>query len=332
MKAMIWTAYGPPDVLQLQEVEKPAPKENEVLIRIAATTVTAGDCEMRSLKMPHYLALPMRFYVGFDKPTRITIPGQELAGEIEAIGKDVTRFKPGDSIFGITGFHMGAYAEYVCLPEKHAEMEAMLEIKPANLSFDQAATIPIGGIEALHYLRQANIQSGQKVLINGAGGSIGVMAVQLARHSGAVVTAVDSTGKLEMLRSIGAQQVIDYTKEDFTRNGETYDVIFDVAGKSSFSRSLKSLKPQGYYLLGNPSLSHRLRGRWAAIVSNRHVIAGVTEYKNEDLVFLRELVEGGVIKPVIDRTFPLEQASEAHRYVETGQKKGSVVITILTPS
>jgi NADPH:quinone reductase-like Zn-dependent oxidoreductase len=328
MKAVIWTKYGPPDVLQLKEVEKPAPKDNEVLVKIAATTVTAGDCEMRSLKMPLYLALPIRLYIGFTKPTRVTIPGQELSGEVEAVGKAVTRFKPGDAVFGTTGFNMGAYAEYICVPEVQAGMGGLLAVKPANLSFEEAAALPIGGIEALHYLRQANIQSGQQVLINGAGGSIGTIAVQFARHLGAEVTAVDSTGKLDMLRSIGAGQVIDYTHEDFTKSGETYDVIFDVAGKSPFARSLKSLQPGGYYLLGNPSLGHRLRSRWASLTGNKNVIAGTAIYQSEGLIFLRELVEAGKLRPVVDRIFALEQAAEAHRYVETRQKKGCVVIKV----
>jgi NADPH:quinone reductase-like Zn-dependent oxidoreductase len=328
MKAVIWTAYGPPDVLNLRDVEVPAPKGDEVLIRVAASTVTTGDCEMRSLKMPPYLALPIRLYVGFSQPTRITIPGQELAGVIEAVGNEVTRFKPGEAIFGTTGFGLGAYAEYVCLPEQRSAMGAMLEIKPANLTFEEAAAVPIGGLEALHYLRQANIQSGQKVLVNGAGGSIGTIAVQFARHLGAEVTAVDSTVKLDMLRSIGAHKVIDYTHVDFTGNGETYNVIFDVAGKSPFSSSLRSLKPHGYYLLGNPSLAHRLRGRLASPGDGKHVIVGASGYRSENLAYLGELLEAGAIKPVIDRVYPLEQAAEAHRYVETGQKKGSVAIRI----
>jgi NADPH:quinone reductase-like Zn-dependent oxidoreductase len=328
MKAIIWTKYGPPDVLQVKEIEKPAPKDNEVLIKIAATTVTAGDCEMRSLRMPLYLALPMRLYIGFTKPTRITIPGQELSGEVEAVGKAVTRFKPGDPVFGTTGFNMGAYTEYICLAEEHAAMGGLLAIKPANLTHEEAAALPIGGIEALHYLRQANIQRGQQVLINGAGGSIGTIAVQFATSRGAEVTAVDSTGKLDMLRSIGAGRVIDYTHEDFTRSGETYDVIFDVAGKSPFSRSLRSLKPDGYYLLGNPSLGHRLRSRGASLTGSKKVIAGTASYQSEALIFLRELVEAGKLRPVIDRIYPLEQAAEAHRYVETRQKKGCVVVKV----
>jgi 2-desacetyl-2-hydroxyethyl bacteriochlorophyllide A dehydrogenase len=325
MKAIVWTRYGPPDGLQLKEVEKPTPKDNEVLVRIHATTVTAGDCEMRSLKIPLWFRLPMRIYMGFLKPREIIL-GQELAGEIEAVGKDVKLFKPGDQVFAATGFGFGAYAEYKCLPEA-PEMGALAS-KPANLTYAEAAAVPTGGLEALHFLRRANIHSGQKVLIIGAGGSIGTFAVQLARYSGAEVTGVDSTGKLDMLRSIGAEHVIDYTREDFTKNGETYDVIFDVMGKSSFSGSIRSLTQNGRFLLGNPGLTRIVRGRWISMRSSQKVIIGAAIQKNEDLVFLKKLVEAGKIKPVIDRCYPLEQTAEAHRYVDTGQKKGNVSITV----
>lgn len=323
MKAIVWTAYGSPDVLQLKEVEKPTPKDNEVLIRIYAATVTAGDCEARSLKFPIWLWLPMRLYVGLRKPKRITILGQELAGEIEAIGQNVKRFKEGDPIFAATGFGMSAYAEYKCLPEDGA-----LAIKPANMSYEEAATVPIGGLEALHFLRKGNIQSGQKVLINGAGGSIGTLGVQLAKHFGAEVTAVDSAAKLEMLRSIGTDQVIDYTQEDFTQSSQTYDVIFDVVGKSPFSRSIRSLKENGYYMIANPSLSKKIRGAWISKRSSKRVLSDAADHKAEDLIFLKELIEAGKLKSVIDKCYPLEQTAEAHRYVETGQKAGNVVITV----
>jgi len=326
MKAIIWTKYGPPDVLQLREIEKPTPKDDEVLIRIYATTVTAGDCELRSLQLPLYFSLPMRMWLGFRKPRGTTIPGTELAGEIEATGKDVRLFKEGDQVFGSTGLRFGAYAQYSCLPEKPEE--GVLATKPANMTYAEAATVPFGGMDALHFLRKANIQPGQKILINGAGGSIGTFAVQLARYFGAEVTGVDNTGKLDMLRSIGAQQVIDFTQEDFTKSGETYDVIFDVVGKSSFSRSLRSLKRNGSYLLANPGLLHMLRGRWTSPGSGKKVILGTASRKPEDLIFLKKLIEAGKLKTVIDRSFPLDQTSEAHRYVETGQKKGNVVITI----
>jgi len=327
MKAIVWTEYGPPDVLQLQEVEKPTPKDNELLIRIYATTVTAGDCEQRSLKLPIWYRLPMRAYVGLKRPRRTTILGMELAGEIEAVGKDVKRFKKGDQVFAATGFvGMGACAEYICLPEEPEE--GALAIKPANMTYEAAAAVPVGGLEALGFLRQGSVQSGQKVLINGAGGTIGPFAVQLAKYFGAEVTGVDSTGKLDMLRSIGADQVIDYTREDFTKSGETYDFILDVVGKSSFSGSMRSLKQNGRYLIANPGLSQMVRGRWTSMTSSKKVIFGAAYPRTQDLLFLKELIEAGKLKAVIDRAYPLEQIVEAHRFVDQGRKKGNVVITV----
>ena len=260
--------------------------------------------------------------MGLRKP-RKQILGQELAGEIEAVGKDVKQFRKGDQVFAATGFRFGAYAEYICLPE-----DGVLAIKPANMTCEEAAAVPVGGLEALHFLRKGNIQSGQKVLINGAGGSIGTFAVQLAKSFGAEVTGVDSTEKLDMLRSIGADHVIDYTQEDFTKSGETYDVIFDVVGKSSFSRSVRSLKQNGRYLLANAGLSQMVRGRWTSMRSSKKVILGAASEKTEDLIFLKELIEAGKIKSVIDRCYLLEQTAEAHIYVEEGHKKGNIVITV----
>ena len=251
----------------------------------------------------------------------------ELAGEIESVGKDIRNFKVGDQVFAATGFvSTGACAEYICLPE---EPEAgVLAIKPVNMTYVEAAPVPVGGLEALHFLRQGNIQSGQMVLINGAGGTIGTYAVQLAKHYGAEVTAVDSTGKLDMLRSIGADQVIDYTQEDFTKSGETYDFILDVVGKSPFSGSIRSLKQNGRYHIANHGLSQKVRGKWASRRSSKKVSFGAESPKTEDLLFIRELIEAGKIKSVIDRCYPLEQTAEAHRYVEQGDKKGHVVITV----
>lgn len=326
MKAIVWTAYGQPEVLQLEEVEKPTPKANEVLIRIHATTVTAGDCEARNLKFPILFRLLMQMYTGLRKPKRITILGQELAGEIEAIGKDVKRFKVGDQVFGTTGLGFGAYAEYICLPEKSAM--GVLATKPSNMTYAEAAAVPTGGLEALHFIRKGNIQRGEKVLIIGAGGSIGSFAVQLAKYFGAEVTGVDSSGKLNMLRTIGADHVIDYTQEEITEHAEIYDVIFDVMGRSSFSGSLRSLKQNGRYLLGNAGLLQMVRGQWTSIRSSKKVLIGAANQKNEDLLFLKALIETGKIKSVIDRRYPLEQIAEGHRYVDTGQKKGNVVITI----
>jgi NADPH:quinone reductase-like Zn-dependent oxidoreductase len=327
MKAIVWTEYGPPDVLQLKEVDKPTPKHNEVLVRIYATTVTAGDCEQRSLKLPIWHALPMRAYVGFNRPTRITNLGMELAGEIESVGKDVKRFGIGDQVFAATGFiGMGACAEYICLHEEPEE--GALAMKPVNMTYEEAAAVPVGGNEALCFLRQGNIQSGQKVLINGAGGTIGPYAVQLAKYFKAEVTGVDGRDKLDMLRSVGADHVVDYTREDFTKSGETYDFILDVVGKSSFSGSIRSLKQNGCYLIANQGLSQMIRGRWTSMTSSKKVIFGAARPKTEDLVFLKELIEAGKVKSVIDRRYPLEQTAEAHRYVERGHKKGNVVITV----
>ena len=333
MKAVVWTAYGPPDVLQLKEVEKPTPNQDEVLVRIYASTVTAGDCEQRSLKMPFWYRLPMRAYVGFRKPERITILGMDFAGEIEAAGKNVKLYQEGDKVFGSSGIKFGTNAEYICLtvdPE-----EGALATKPANMSFEESAAVPVGGLEALGFLRQGNIQHGQKILINGAGGTIGTFAVQLAKHFGVEVTGVDSKAKLDMLRSIGADRVIDYTQEDFSKSGQAYDFILDVVSKASFSACMRSLKPGGSYLIANPGLSQMIRGRWTSLISSlpdrrsgNKVIFGKAIPRSKDLNFLKELIEAGKIKSVIDRRYPLEQVAEAHRYVEKGHKKGNVVITV----
>ena len=323
MKAVVWTKYGPPDVLKYGDVEKPSPKHNEVLVKIHATAVTAGDCEMRTLKFPPWIAFPMRIYVGFSKPTRVTILGSYLAGEIETVGRDVKRFTVGDQIFGTSGLSCGGYAEYICVPE-----EGIMAPKPSGMTYEEAAPVALGGLEALHFLRKAALRPGQTVLINGAGGTIGTYAVQLAKYYGAEVTGVDSTGKLEMLRSIGTDHVIDYSVEDFTRSGRTYDVIFDVVLKSPFSRIIRSLKENGTYLMTNPTLSKMIRGAWVSRTTNKKVIFEMTQPNARDLIQLKELIEVGKLKTVIDRTFPLEDAVEAHRYIETGHKKGNIVMTI----
>jgi NADPH:quinone reductase-like Zn-dependent oxidoreductase len=272
--------------------------------------------------MPFWIRIPLQVYVGFMRPKRITIPGQELAGEIEAVGQNVTRFKKGDAVFAPSFFHFGAYAQYVCLPETYPVL------KPASLTYEEAATIPTGGVNGLHFLKVANVQSGERILINGAGGSIGTYAVQIARSLGAEVTAVDSAEKLAMLQSIGAEHVIDYMKQDFTKNGETYDVIIDVVGKSSFSRSLRALKPEGRYILGNVTLSALIRSRLTPMTQDKKVIIALADYKAEDFALLKEMIEAGKIKPVIDKCYPLEQIAQAHRYVEEGHKKGNVIITV----
>lgn len=327
MKAVIWTNYGPPEVLALREVEKPTPEDTQVLIKIQCATVFAGDAEMRALKLPILIRIPLRLYAGFSKPKRITILGQEMAGEIEAVGNDVRDFKPGDPVFGTTGFTMGGYAEYICLDGRAGE--AVLAIKPRNMTFAEAAAVPVGGLEALHFMRKADLRAGSKILINGAGGSIGTFAIQLAKNAGAIVTAVDSAQKLEILRAIGADHVIDYATQDFTKNGETYDVILDVVGKSSFSASLKSLNENGRYLLANPGVSQMLRGLFPFLYGGKQVIIGPANRKTQDLIALRELIEADKLKTVIDRMYPLDQVVEAHRYVDSGQKTGNVILEIV---
>ena len=316
MKAIVYTKFGPPEVLHLQEMEKPTPKGNEVLIKIHATTVVKEDPDLR--------ASPG--FNGFLKP-RNPILGQELAGEIEAIGKDVTRFRPGDQIFGIDMF--GAYAEYKCMPENGA-----LAIKPANISYEDAASVPNGALTALPFLRdKGKIQSGQTVLIYGASGSVGSAAVQLARYYGAEVTGVCSTTNLEWVKSLGADQVIDYTQEDFTENGKIYDIIFDTVGKLSFSACKGSLADEGVFLTTVPTPSVMLHALWSTKRGGKKVkfiAAGLrpASKKVKDLAFLTELIGAGKLKPVIDKRYPLEQTSEAHRYVEQGHKKGNVVILV----
>jgi NADPH:quinone reductase-like Zn-dependent oxidoreductase len=328
MKAIVWTNYGSPDVLQLQEVEKPTPNDNEVLIKVHAATASTPDTEFRRLKLPLLFAFFLRLYLGLMKPTRITILGTEFAGEVVSTGKEVTSYRQGDQVFGYTGLGMGTYAEYLCLPDKPSALASVMAKKPINTTYEQAAALPFGGLEALHSLRQANIQPGQKVLIVGAGGSIGTYSVQLAKHYGAEVSGVDHTVKLNMLHSIGADHVIDYTKEDFTKNGQKYDVILDTINKSPFSRSLGSLTENGIYLNANPGLFGRLRMRWMSKNSSKRVITWTAGYTVDNLLALKELVEAGTIKPIIDRTYPLEQIAEAHRYVDTGHKKGNVIITM----
>ena len=328
MKAIVWTKYGPPEVLEVREVEKPAPKDNELLIKIYATTVTAGDCEVRRMDLPFYLGLPMRAWRGFFRPHEGSIMGTELAGEVEAVGKDVRRFKPGDQVFGSTGVQFGTNAQYICLPEAQDGSEVSVAIMPNNMGYEEAVTVPFGGRDALHFLRLGNPQSGQKILINGAGGSIGTFAIQLAKHFGLEVTAVDNTAKLEMLRSVGADHVVDYTQEDFTQNGQVYDLIFDVVGTVSFSHSKGSLKPDGAYLLANPIRGQLLPGLWNRMTGSRKIMMQTASGSLQELLFLKELVEAGKLKTVIDRTYPLEEIVEAHRYIETGAKQGNVVITV----
>jgi NADPH:quinone reductase-like Zn-dependent oxidoreductase len=331
MKAIIWTKYGPPDVLQFKgEIEKPSPKDNEVLIKIHAATVTMGDCEMRSLSFSGVLKLLMRLVVGIRRPRKkYSILGQELAGEIESVGSDVKLLKKGDQVFAVTGFRFGGYAEYICLPEEGKD--SLISIKPNNMSYEEATTIPVGGLEAVHYLRKANIKRGQTVLISGASGSIGTFAIQLAKFYGAEVTAVGNPTSLEMMNSLGADHVIDYTKEEFTENGKTYDVIFDIIGKSPFSSCEASLNAKGTYLLANPKITLFNREKRASRKSDKKYISRNMDNaieRTEQLNFLKELIEAGTIRSEIGRRYPLEQVPEAHRYVESGQKTGHVIITM----
>ncbi|MFC1693020.1 NAD(P)-dependent alcohol dehydrogenase [Candidatus Latescibacterota bacterium] len=321
MKAIVCTKYGPPEVLQLKEVEKPSPKDNEVLIRVHATTVTTGDARIRSFTWARWFWLPGRIMYGIRKP-RKNIPGNELAGEIELVGKNVTRFKNGDKVFGISWgtSYQSATAEYKCLSE-----DRMIAMIPANMTFEAAAAVPVGGLTALHFLRNSKIQSGQKVLIYGASGSVGTFAIQLAKYYGAKVTGVCSTANLELVKSLGADTVIDYTKEDFTKNGQTYDIIFDAVIKTTFSRCKSSLKKGGLFLTLDWPLILAL---WTSIVGTKKVIVGIAKQNPKDLIFLKELAQEGKLKSVIDRCYPIEQTAEAHRYVDKGHKKGNVVITL----
>ena len=319
MKAIVCTKYGPPDVLQLKEVEKPIPKDNELLIRIYGTTVTAGDTEIRDLKFSFMMKLLMRLGFGIIRP-RKKILGQELGGVIEAVGKEVKLFNKGDEIFASTAFRFGPYAEYICLPE-----DGVIAIKPTNMTYEEAAAVVTGGINALWYLRKGHIQNGQKLLIRGASGTIGTYAIQLAKYYGAEVTGIGNPSSLEMMKSLGADKVIDYTKDDITKSLETYDVIFDVIGKSSFPVFIKSLNENGTYLLANMG-ARKVR---KLLKSGQKLILGKSLiYQTEDLVFLRELIEAGKLKTAVGKRYSLEQIPAAHRYVEEGEKIGNVVINV----
>jgi NADPH:quinone reductase-like Zn-dependent oxidoreductase len=312
MKAIVCTKYGPPEVLQLKEIEKPIPKDNEVLIKIYAASATVSDCIIRSGKVNILLWLPMRIFVGFRRP-RKPILGLELAGEVEGKGKDVKRFKKGDQIYAFTGKRVGAYAEYTCLSEDGLRMPAdcIMALKPTNVTYEEAAAAPTRGTLALYFLKKGNIQNGQKVLIYGASGGVGTFAVQIAKHFGAIVTGVCSATNLELVKSLGADEVIDYTKEEFTKRGELYDFIFDAVGKRKSSKlklqCKESLTPNGKYI---------------------SVDDGTPKIDIDYLLLLKELIETGGIKPVIDRCYALEHIVEAHRYVEKGHKKGNVIITV----
>jgi NADPH:quinone reductase-like Zn-dependent oxidoreductase len=319
MKAVVYTKYGSPDVLELKDVEKPTPKDNEVLIKIYATSVTAGDIRMRKAD-----PFAVRFVNGLSRPKKTTILGNELAGVIEAVGKDVKLFKKGNQVFGQAGLTLGAHAEYICLAEN-----GTIALMPTNLTYEEAGSISFGGNTSLHFLRTGNIRSGQKVLIYGASGSLGTAAVQLAKYFGAEVTGICSSSNADLVKSLGADKVIDYTKEDFTKNGLTYDIIFDTVGESPFSGCVKSLNPNGIYLRAvHMKLSAIVQGLWTSVISKKKVIGGIATERKENLLFIKDLIEKGKLKPVIDRCYTVEQIAEAHRYVEKGHKKGNVVITL----
>ena len=322
MKAIIYSRFGPPEVLELKEIPKPTPKDHEVLIKVHATTVTAGDWRARTRNVPKGFGPFALLIFGFSRP-RMPILGTELSGEIESVGEGVSRFKVGDQVFAYSGAGMGCYVEYKCMPE-----DGKLALKPANLNYEEAAAISSCGTTALAFFRRAKIQNGDKVLINGASGGVGTAAVQLARHFGAEVTGVCSTGNLELVKSIGANKVIDYTQQDFAQDGETYDIIVDTVGTAPFSRSKASLKEGGRLLLVFGTLPDMLQMPWVSMTSSKKVIAGPASGGAEDLRFLASLAESGQFKPVIDRRYPFERIAEAHRYVDTGRKKGNVVVTI----
>jgi len=321
LKAIVYTKYGTPEVLRLKEIEKPTPKDHEVLINVFATSVTRYDCWARSCEAHTGLGFLMRMWFGVRKPKQ-PILGTELSGKVEAIGKNITRFKPGDPVFAYLGVNLGAYAEYVCLPEE------AVAIKPSNATFEEAAAVLQGALTTLFFLRKANVQRGQKILILGASGGVGMYAVQLAKHHfGAEVTGVCSTTKVDFVKSLGADRVIDYVKEDFSKQDQTYDIIFDTFGKSSFSNN-RLLKKKGAFLFATFGPRQLLHILWLNLLSSKKAISPLLKETTEDLIFIKELIENGTIKPVIDRSFPLEQAAKAHRYFEGGLKKGHVVITV----
>ncbi len=323
MKAIVYTKYGSADVLQLKEVDKPVPRDDEILIKVHAAEVTKADCELRSFKFAvNWFWLPLRIAMGIKKPKRQVLGGY-FAGEVEAVGKDVSKFNRGDQVFGTTNLRFGAYGEFLCLPASYTIVP-----KPDNMSFEEAAAVPLGGLNALHFLRKANIKSGEKVLVNGAGGSIGTFGVQIAKAMGAEVTAVDSNIKEEMLRRIGADHFFDYNKQDFTKSSQSYDVIFDMIAGSSYSTCVSALKPGGRYLMANPRISDMLRSVFTSRFTDKTAMFAFAGEKEEELFSLKAMIEEGTIKSAVDKIYPLEQAAEAHRRVETEQRLGIVVIAV----
>ncbi|MEQ9403942.1 MAG: NAD(P)-dependent alcohol dehydrogenase [Cyclobacteriaceae bacterium] len=322
MKAVLWTRYGTADLLTVGELQKPVPKDDELLIKVHAATVTPGDCEIRRFDIHVLFWLPLRLFMGIRKPRRPVL-GMELSGEVVNIGNDVQEFKPGDQILSDAGIRFGAHAEYVCL-----KSSSIMAVKPQTLSFEEVATLPTAGLNALHYLRKGNIKPGQKVLIKGASGCFGAYAVQLAKLFGAEVTGVDRTEKLAVLCELGADHVIDYTRENYLENGQKYDVIFDVVGNSSITAGMKSLTDNGRYILATPWVRRVIEGKWTSWTSRRKFTYSLAKYRREDLEYLTDLMEAGKIRAVIDKVYPLEEVPLAHKYVEAGDKTGHVVIKI----
>ena len=325
MKAIVYSRYGPPDVLNLKEMDKPIPKDNELLIKVHAAEVTKADCELRSFNFPvKWFWLPMRIAMGITRPKKQVLGGY-FAGEVVSMGGDVTKFEKGDLVFGTANLRMGAYGEYMCLPDSYTIVP-----KPFNMSFEEAASVPLGGLNALHFLRKANIKDGEKVLINGAGGSIGTHGVQIAKSMGAEVTAVDSPIKEDMLRRIGADHFINYKEENFTKNNLKYNVIFDMVAQSSYAGCVRTLAPQGRYLMANPRLSDMLKAVMTTKLTDKTVIFAFAREKEEELLTLKKMIEEGKIKSVVDKIFPMDQAASAHTRVETEQRLGAIVITMGT--
>ena len=323
MRAIVYARYGGPDVLQVKDVDKPVPGDDDLLIRVHAAEATKADCEMRSFKFAvKWFWLPLRIAVGLTRPKNPVLGGY-FSGEIESVGKAVSKFRPGEQVFGCARLRMGAYGEYICLPDSYTIVP-----KPRNLTFAESAAVPLGGLNALHFMKKANVQKGERVLVNGAGGSIGTFGVQIAKAMGAEVTAVDSPIKQQMLRRIGADHFFDYTREDFTKSGKTFDVIFDMVAGSSYSGCIRSLNPGGRYLKGNPRLSDMLRSVLTSRFTGKTAVFAFAGEKQEELLELSEMIESGALKPVVDRIYPMNHATEAHRRVETEQRLGIVVISI----
>jgi 2-desacetyl-2-hydroxyethyl bacteriochlorophyllide A dehydrogenase len=331
MQAVIWTRYGPPEVLQVKEIETPTPGPGQILVKVKAASVSAGDCEMRELQVAPYLNLALRGFFGFFRPSRIQILGQELAGEVVQIGPDVKNWQVGDRVFGTAGLKMGGYAQYILIEDVPDEMDGAIARIPPSLSFQQAAALPLGGMEALHFLRLADIQVGEKVLVIGGGGSIGTYGIQLAKNFGAEVTGVDRSDKFDLMSSLGADQTIDYTREDYSAKLGIYDAILDVVGKDRISRYLPYLKPGGHYLIVNPRLTDFFNKNRISRKMGKILIIGASNPNTQDLTHLAQLVESGQLTPVLDQQFELDDAVQAHHYAESGAKRGNLILNIPPP-